>query len=253
MGKVNPGWEAAENQIHAAAPYAEIDVRRRSDGNHKGDAFHANSTRITHESVSGGRFEPGDMMRGVTRRIKNLKAASAERNILAAFQRDNVFAGHWKKFAEAGFHAGIVKAASAGEKLRRIRHVASAQFVDVNTQARIFAQERAGSAGMIQVDVSEKERIQVRDRDAPALKLAAKHGEGNRRAGVNESQLAIAFEEATGDGARMAEIFDVDSCGNRHGFAGAARAHPDGTRLQGEKKVAKSSSGVVGYFEFQDR
>jgi len=57
----------------------------------------------------------------------------------------------------------VIKAAGTFEKAGRIDEVRKAAGVDVDLDARIFADEGAGGAGVIKMNVSEEDGVHVRE------------------------------------------------------------------------------------------
>jgi len=81
-----------------------------------------------------------------------------------------------------------------------VRRTAS---VNVNLKRRIFLDQGAGGAGMIQVYVSQQDGIQVRDAKAVSGKLLPKICQCGAWAGVNQSGKIIGAEERGGNASRL--------------------------------------------------
>ncbi len=75
-------------------------------------------------------------------------------------------------------------------------------LVDIHGEAGIFAHQRAGSAGVVQVDVCEKNGLEIADSDATGLELSLQRLERGARAGVDNGAVPVRFQKAGRDGAR---------------------------------------------------
>src|SRR5712692_2073761 len=74
--------------------------------------------------------------------------------------------------------------------------------MDVHGEAGIFAHQRAGSAGVVQVDVREKKGVEIAHADATCLQSAVQSLQRGARAGVDNGAVAVRFEKRSGDGSR---------------------------------------------------
>src|SRR5882762_10132086 len=98
-------------------------------------------------SMSGG---------GVAWCVDDFEFARAEREIFSALKDAQIFRRNGQNFAEKKLQIVGPEALGAGKKLGRVNHVRRALRVDVHGEAGIFAHQRAGSAGVVQVDVRQK-------------------------------------------------------------------------------------------------
>jgi hypothetical protein len=94
--------------------------------------------------------------------------------------------------------------------------VRSAASVDINLQRRIFLNQRTGGTGVIQVNMREQNRIQVRDAKAVNFKLFAQGGQCRARAGVDHSGKVIGAEQRGGDAPCLSGPVQVKQGGNNH-------------------------------------
>lgn len=83
-------------------------------------------------------------------------------------------------------------------------------FVNVNAEARILTNESAGSAGVIEVDMSKQKIGEVGDGEPAFRKLLAQYGEASCGAAIHKREFAIPFEEAGRHGFLMAEEVEVN-------------------------------------------
>src|SRR5437667_310739 len=128
------------------------------------------------EDVEGVAFdvlEIADVVRGVAWRVGHLDFARAERNGLSTFEDLQIRFGHGHRFSEQLAEIVRPKPRRACQQLRRIHHVRRAEFVDVHNHSRIFPYERAASAGVVQVNVGQQNRVQVAHRNAVRAQLVA--------------------------------------------------------------------------------
>jgi len=85
------------------------------------------------------------------------------------------------------------EALGAGKKLGRVNHVRRALRVDVHGEAGIFAHQRAGSAGVVQVDVRQKNGVEITHANAAGLELLAQSIQRGARAG-SITRVAVRFQ-----------------------------------------------------------
>ena len=77
-----------------------------------------------------------------------------------------------------------------------------AEFVDIHREAGIFANQRAGSAGMVQMDVREKDGVEIAHAEAMGLELLVKSFERGARSGVDDGAVTVRFEQGGSNGVR---------------------------------------------------
>ena len=79
-----------------------------------------------------------------------------------------------------------------------------ASGVDVYGETRIFADQGAGDAGVIQVDVGKEDGVEVGDGQALVLQGLAQSVQCGRWAGVDKGAVAGGLEQSGGYGAEVA-------------------------------------------------
>src|SRR5215470_349212 len=111
------------------------------------------------------------MVGGMAGRIEDIERNVPDANVFAAVERDQILPWDRKAFAVEPDQIAAIEAAGAGEEARRIGHMRGAEFVDVHLEARIFTNQRTGSASMVEVDVSQQQevkRLEVQSASAQA-------------------------------------------------------------------------------------
>src|SRR6266446_6065838 len=76
----------------------------------------------------------------------------------------------------------------------------SSDVCSSDLEAGILAHQRACSAGVVQVDVREKNGVEIAHADATCLQLAMQGLERGARAGVDNGAVAVRLEKRSGDG-----------------------------------------------------
>jgi hypothetical protein len=84
-------------------------------------------------------------------------------------------------------------------------------------EARIFSNEGTGCGGVIEVDVSEEDSLEVSDSDTVSFELLAKSVESGGGARIDKSCKTGRAEEGRGNGARMAGPEKVNGNRRVHG------------------------------------
>jgi len=88
----------------------------------------------------------------------------------------------------------------------------------MNSQSRIFTDEGAGSTGMIQVNVGQKESVKIADAQAVNGQLFAETGNRGRWPGINQCDSVTGTKQGRGDGAGMAGPVQIEKgCGCHKG------------------------------------
>ena len=170
---------------------------------------------VADERDAGVGVEVADVVRRVSRRVGHVEVAAAGGEALAAAQDDEGVLA-----APAGIspqsrsisspHSRVALAISfAG-----IDHVRRALLVHVDAQRRILAHQRAGRAGVIEMNVRQQNRAHVGHRDARLLERRAQRRQRARRSGIDERHAAGTVQHDRRDDARHAEeVADRDTTG----------------------------------------
>jgi len=181
-------------------------------------AFDADACRIADKGDAFGGIEVADVVRRMARSVKNLKVAGAEGESLPTLKNLKICFGHGKEISKEALHVISIKAASALEEHRGIGHVRGTAGMHINLQAGIFLDERARSAGVIEMDVGEKKGIEVADAKIVNSELFAECVESRGRTGINQGAKVAGAQESRCDGAWMAGPVEVERGDNQgHG------------------------------------
>jgi len=172
-----PGF-ARENGRERRIPKGEIDIGRGRGRHNVGTVHDANPRGVADESEAVGVIEVADVVRSVAGGVDDVELAFAEGNGFAAFEDAEIFLRDGERVAEEAREIVSPKAAGAGEKFRGIGQVRRAELVDVNLEAGIFADECAGGAGMVQVNVRDEDGVEIGDGEAVGAKLLAQSCDG---------------------------------------------------------------------------
>ena len=79
-----------------------------------------------------------------------------------------------------------------------------AAVVHIHTGARILADEHTGRGSVVEVDVSEQNRVHIGDAAAAVGQRFAQLGQRRRRTGIDHRHPAGALQQTRGDDARSA-------------------------------------------------
>jgi hypothetical protein len=138
-------------------------------------------------------------MRGVARRVGDLEASAV--HALATLQDLQVLLGHGQHLAPQALHVIAVQTLRARVQPRGIDQVPRAALVHVNTQIGPALHERAGRAGVVEVDVGEQQR------SGP---LVAQRLQQRLQAGAGPGVDQHVVDLPAPDHARVAEMHEVD-------------------------------------------
>ena len=161
--EADAGRLAAADFIEAGAPDFEVDVRRGRDGSDEIVFGEAKAGGVANVGDAGRLIEVGNVMRSVAGSVGDFDIAAGEVEFFATGENLQILGRNGKEFAEHGLHGVAIEAASAAEEFFGIGHVRRADFVDVNLERGVFADERAAGASVIEVDVGEENEIEVAD------------------------------------------------------------------------------------------
>ena len=96
------------------------------------------------------------------------------------------------------------------EQLRRIDQVRRAAFVHVHRRVRAFGDERAGGAGMVEVDVREQDRAHVGEREAARRQRRDEAPAASSRPRVDEGHALWAMQQHGRDDPALAEKLEIE-------------------------------------------
>src|SRR6266852_6390676 len=208
---------ARENGGKRVFPDFQTDVRGRRGRKNEGTIVDANACGVSHESDPFARVQVADVVRSMPGRVDHIEFARAQREDLATLEDADIFLGHGKSFAEELMERVGPKAYGAGQQLGGVNYVRRAEFVNVNGEPRIFAHQRAGSAGVIEMDVREQNGIELRHGKPARLQAFAKRGKSRSRTGVDDRAVAVRFQQSSGNGMRMSNPVGVEDADVAHG------------------------------------
>jgi len=195
-------WLALQNPGEGGIPERQVDIRWRRGRHHVRVPFDAYPRRVAHEGDALEVLEIADVVRGVAGRVSHLDFARAERNRLATFEDSQIRFRHGQRFTEQLGEIVRPKPRRACQQLRRIDHVWRAEFVDVHRHSRVFPDERAASACVVQVNVRQQKRVQVAHRNAARAKLFPQRMERGSRTRIDNRVMPVRFEQSRADRTR---------------------------------------------------
>lgn len=111
--------------------------------------------------------------------------------------------GNGEELAEERVHSVPVETLSTFQEDLRVGHVGSATRMNEDLKMRILFDDGTGGAGVVEMDVSKKDGMDVGKRKTVKSKLFAKSRERGGWAGVDDSNAIGGTEQGGGDGARM--------------------------------------------------
>ena len=208
---------ARENFREGFIPHREIDIGRRRGGKNVGAVVDADSGGVSDEGDAIELIEVADVMRSMARRVNNFDFARAEFESFASGEDTEILLRDGEHCSEEKFEFFAPEARGAGDEFGRIGHVGRAVLVHVNGEAGLFADERTGSAAVIEMNVREKNGVEIGDIEAVFAKALAKRGERGSGARVDKRVMTVGFEQRGADGVRVIDPVDVKSGDGGHG------------------------------------
>src|SRR5919198_3335418 len=188
--------------VERLVPQLEVDVGRRS-GRDDRAARDAHAADVADERGGGRLVQIADVVGGVAGRV--LDPPGADR--LAAAQYAQVGLGHGDDLAPQALHVVAVQARGARDQARGVDEVRGAALVDPHLDVGPLAHERAGRAGVVEMDVGEQNAF---GRLVERLQQRAVSG---LRARVDDRSVDL----VAADDERVAEVVDVDLAGSGQG------------------------------------
>jgi hypothetical protein len=89
--------------------------------------------------------------------------------------------------------------------------------MDVNLEAGVFADERAGGTSVVKMNVGKENGVEVGDRKAMLGELFAEGGEGRGRPRIDEGHVSLRAQEGGGNRVTMANPKKIDGDRRIHG------------------------------------
>jgi len=106
------------------------------------------------------------VMRSVARRVNNFDVAAPQRERLSTFKHSQISERHGQRFAKQVPQFARPKPLGAGQQFRRVCQVQHAGLVDVHLEVRIFFDQSARGARMVQMNMREQDSVQIRNANA---------------------------------------------------------------------------------------
>ena len=117
-----------------------------------------------------------------------------------------------------------------------------ADLGDVHAQLGVLADERAGGAGVVEVDVREQQVADVGELEAAVGERLLQRREAGGRAAVVQREPVVGLEQVAADDA-LVLVVQVDQVGAGHGLILAEAAHPvDELSLNRFKPVSETGA-----------
>ena len=196
--------------VYARVPRLHVDVRWWRRRANERRALEAHSANVAGEHGVALRVVEGDVMRGVTRRMKRDQRAIATCQLRAIVEHRDALGGAGLEGAPERVHPVAIDARGARDQLGRIDHVTRAGWVHEQSRIRQHSEERARRAGMVEMDVRHDELGDVAQRDAGALHTALERGERGPRPGLEQCVPVRSGNEIRGDHAAATLKVEVE-------------------------------------------
>ncbi len=135
----------------------------------------------------------------------------------AALEDAQILRWNRKSFTEESLQIVGPQPLGARKQLGRINHVLRAIPMDIHSEPRILADQRAGSAGMVQMNVREKNGIEISHADAAGLERLKQGLKRGTWAWVDNSAMPVRFQQARRNGTRPPHPEIVQSGDRIHG------------------------------------
>ena len=231
-------------------PALHIDVGRRRRRTHV-IARDADACRIADKRDAARRVEKTDVMRGVARRVRDVKCSSGNVDSFRRVRKDppyrqrhDVRGGHGRDLAPQRQHLIAPETRGAPDQLRRIDQVRRAALVDEDFERRIPADERACHACVIQVHVRQENVRDVGETNAESIQAELERIETRCRPGIDQRDASRVTDHGGGDDVGAASEFQVDP-----GEAGCKDGHAErGIILSPRKPQVPSSKSQIPTF-----
>ncbi len=117
---------------------------------------------------------------------------------------------HRRDLAPQPVHVVAVQPRRAVDQLLRIDHVRRAALVHEHRDVRVRADDRAGRAGVIEVDVRQQDVAHVVPAHAVLLQAELERGQTRRRPGIDDRDASVGLHDAARDRVRAAEELEID-------------------------------------------
>ena len=206
------------DELDALRPDLDVDVGRGRRGQHEELAAGPDAGDVADEGDAAVAVEEADVVGGVSRRVGDLELAIRRLDAFPAGEDPHVGLRHRQEGPPERVHLVAVQPRGAGQQFRRVDHVRRAPLVDVDRDVRVLAQQRAGGAGVIEMDVRQQQRAHVGDRDAGPGECRSQRFQARRRSRIDQGDPGGALNDGGRDDARPAAVHQVgvrDAARNR--------------------------------------
>jgi len=99
--------------------------------------------------------------------------------------------------------------------------VRRADLGDVDLELGLLPDERAGGAGVVEMDVAEEQVVDVGEREPAPREASLQCRDGGGRAAVEEREAVVGLDQVAADDALGAEVVEVDEVGDPAIVAGS--------------------------------
>ena len=147
----------------------------------------------------------------------------------------DVGGGHRDDLAEEAIELVSVEATGASFEAARIDEMRRADLADVHLEARVAADERAGPAGVVRVDVRQEHRLELGQAKAAVSQAGLERVGADGRPAVDD-RGHIPAEQVAADDVLAAQVEEIEEL--RHGV----RTPPD-ERRRGSSRSSRSGRG----------
>ena len=198
---------AALDLVEGRLPGLEVELGRRRGGEDGAARRDAHSGRVARVERSIG-VEVADVVGGVTGRREALEAEHLGADCV------DVRLGDGHQLAPEAVELFTVKPAGAALETLGVDEVRRADLGDVHLQLGLLADERAGRAGVVEVDVREQQVPQVAELEAALGESVLQLGDARRRPAVLQRKPVRGLDQVAADHLRASEVPEIEF---RHG------------------------------------
>ena len=174
MAKEQLSRVKAGNGIERSVPKFDGNIRRGSGRKNEGMPVDRNPRSVSDKRGAVGGIEIRNVMRRMTRSVKHPKLAGSLSESLSSVKDRKIRRRNRQKVAEQTLQAVSIEPRSTAQKLSWVDHVLRAARMDIDFQARILADERSGRGGMVQMNMSQQDGVEIGNAHTFSLKLLAK-------------------------------------------------------------------------------
>ena len=202
---------AALDLVDGLLPAVDVDIGRRRRRHHVAARMDAHAGRVTCVERAVG-VEIGDVMRRMPRRREAREADHLGADDVHVLRR------HRRELAPEVVERVAVEAPRASLEPLRLDQVRRADLRHVHLERRVLADEHAGRARMVEVDVAQQQMPDVGELQAARGEARLQRIDGRRRAAVEEGRAVRAVEHVAPDRALDTIVKEIDRLEIGHGL-----------------------------------